>query len=96
MERAQRLTARTENYSKEVNDIPLVITFNPAFKNVPQVIRRNYELLTICRGRGINQRVFTWSICLLQMHEKIEKKYQLCEKVGLYFSAFKCLSIISG
>ena len=45
VEKALRLTSRDENNSKEVNGVPLVVTYNPAFKNLVQVIRKNLQLL---------------------------------------------------
>lgn len=73
MERVLRLTARTENYSKEVNDILLVTAFNPAFKNLPQAIRRNYELLTICRGTGNNQKFLPGPFVSFRCMRKLKK-----------------------
>ena len=45
VEKALRLTPSDENNSKEVNGVPLVVTYNPAFKNLFQVIRKNLQLL---------------------------------------------------
>ena len=45
VEKALRLTPSYENNRKEVNAIPLVVTYNPAFKNLLQVIRKNLLLL---------------------------------------------------
>ena len=44
-EKALRLTPRDEINSKKVNGVFLVVTYNPAFKNLSQVIRRNLQLL---------------------------------------------------
>ena len=45
VEKALRLTPSDKNNSKEVNGVPLVVTYNPAFKNLFQVIRKNLQLL---------------------------------------------------
>ena len=45
VEKALRLTPSDENNSKKVNGVPLVVTYNPAFKNLFQVIRKNLQLL---------------------------------------------------
>ena len=45
VEKPLRLTPNDENNSKEVNGVPLVVTYNPAFKNLFQVIRKNLQLL---------------------------------------------------
>ena len=45
VEKALRLTASDENNRKKVNGVPLVVTYNPAFKNLFQVIRKNLQLL---------------------------------------------------
>ena len=45
VEKAIRLTPSDENNSKEVNGVLLVVTYNPAFKNLFQVIRKNLQLL---------------------------------------------------
>ena len=45
VEKVLRLTSRDENNSKKVNGVPLVVTYNPAFKNLVQVIRKNLQLL---------------------------------------------------
>ena len=45
VEKALRLTPSDENYSKKVNGIPLVVTYNPTFKKLFQVIRKNLQLL---------------------------------------------------
>ena len=44
VEKALRLTPSDEN-SKKVNGVPVVVTYNPAFKNLFQVIRKNLQLL---------------------------------------------------
>ena len=44
-EKALRLNPSDENNSKEVNDVPLVVTHNPAFKYLFQVITKNLQLL---------------------------------------------------
>ena len=44
VEKALRLTPSDENNSKKVNGVSLVVTYNPAFKNLFQVIR-NLQLL---------------------------------------------------
>ena len=44
-ERALRVTPSDENNSKKVNGVSLVVTYNPAFKNLSQVIRKNLQLL---------------------------------------------------
>ena len=45
VEKALRLTPSDENNSKKVNGIPLVVTYNPAFKKLFQLIRKNLQLL---------------------------------------------------
>ena len=45
VEKALRLTPSDENNNKKVNGVPLVVTYNPAFKNLFQVIRKNLQLL---------------------------------------------------
>ena len=45
VEKALRLTTNDEKNSKKVNGVSLVVTYNPAFKNSSQVIRRNLQLL---------------------------------------------------
>ena len=44
VEKALRLTPSDENNSKKVNGVSLVVTYNPAFKNLFQVMR-NLQLL---------------------------------------------------
>ena len=45
VEKALRLTPSDENSRKKVNGVPLVVTYNPALKNLFQVIRKNLQLL---------------------------------------------------
>ena len=45
VEKVFRLTPSDENNTKEVNGVPLVVTYNPTFKNLFQVIRKNLQLL---------------------------------------------------
>ena len=45
IENALTLPPSNENNSKKVNSVLLVVTYNPAFKNVFQVIRKNLQLL---------------------------------------------------
>ena len=45
VEKALRLTPSDENNSKKVNGVPLVVTYNPTFKNLFQVKRKNLQLL---------------------------------------------------
>ena len=45
VEKALRLTPIDENNNKKVNDVPLVVIYNPAFKDLFQVIRKNLQLL---------------------------------------------------
>ena len=45
VEKSLRLTPSDENNSKKVNSVSLVVTYNPAFKNLFQVIRKNLQLL---------------------------------------------------
>ena len=47
VERALRVTPSDENNSKKVNGISLVVTYNPAFKNLSQVIRKKLQLLYV-------------------------------------------------
>ena len=41
VEKAPRLTPSDENNSKKVNGVSLVVTYNRAFKNLLEVIRKN-------------------------------------------------------
>ena len=43
VEKALRLTPNDEN-TKKVNCVSLVVTYNPAFKNLSQVIRKTLQL----------------------------------------------------
>ena len=43
VEKVLRLTPSDENNSKKVNGVPLVVTYNPAFKNLFQVIRKTFS-----------------------------------------------------
>ena len=61
IEKALRLTPSDENNSKKVNGVSLVVTYNPAFKNLFQVIRKNLQLL-----HEEVKKVFTCPICFLQ------------------------------
>ena len=45
VEKALRLTPSDENNSKKVNGVALVVAYNPTFKNLFQVIRKNLQLL---------------------------------------------------
>ena len=45
VEKALRFTPSDENNSKKVNGVPLVVTYNPEFKNLFQVIRKKLPLL---------------------------------------------------
>ena len=45
VEKVLRLTPSDENNTKEVNGVPLVVTYNPTFKILFQVIRKNLQLL---------------------------------------------------
>ena len=45
VEKVFRLTPSDENNTKEVNGVPLVVTYNPTFKILFQVIRKNLQLL---------------------------------------------------
>ena len=44
VEKALRLTPSDKTNSKVVNGVPLVVTYNPPFKNLFQVIRKNLVL----------------------------------------------------
>ena len=46
VERVLRVTPSDENNSKKVNGVSLVVTYNPAFKNLSQVIRKKLPLLS--------------------------------------------------
>ena len=52
-----RLTPSDETNSKKVNGVPLVVTYNPAFKNLCQVIRNSQ--------RTGEESVFTYFSCSL-------------------------------
>ena len=43
--KAPGLTPNDENNSKKVNGVSLVVTYNLAFQNLLQVIRKNFQLL---------------------------------------------------
>ena len=45
VEKALRLTPSDENNCKKVNGVSLVVTYNPAFKNLLQVITKHLQLL---------------------------------------------------
>ena len=45
VEKALRPTPSDKNNSKKVNGVPVVVTYNPAFKTLFQVIRKNLQLL---------------------------------------------------
>ena len=45
VEKALKLTPSDENNSKKVNSIPLVVTYNPAFKNLFELIKKSLQLL---------------------------------------------------
>ena len=45
VERALRVTLSDKSNSTIVNGVPLVVTYNPAFKNLSHVIRKNLQLL---------------------------------------------------
>ena len=45
VEKTLRRTPSDENNSKILNGVPLVVTYNPAFKNLFQVIRKKRQLL---------------------------------------------------
>ena len=45
VERALSVTLSDQNNSKKVNGVSLVVTYNPALKNLSQVIRKNLQLL---------------------------------------------------
>ena len=45
VDKALRLNPSNENNSKKVNGVSLVVTYNPAFKNLFQVIRKYLQLL---------------------------------------------------
>ena len=45
VEKALRLTLSDESNTKKMNGVSLVVTYNPAFKNLFQVIRKNLRLL---------------------------------------------------
>ena len=45
VERALRATPSDENNSKKVGGISLVVTYNPAFKNLSPLMRKNLQLL---------------------------------------------------
>ena len=45
VENALRLTPSDKNNTKKVNGVSLVVTYNPAFKNLSQVMRKNLQLL---------------------------------------------------
>ena len=68
-QKALRLTPSDENNSKKVNWVLLVVTYNPAFKNFFQVIRKNLQLLYADKQV---KKVFP---SVLQKHEKLEKLF---------------------
>ena len=45
VEKALKITPSDENNTKKVNAVSLVVTYNAAFKNLSQVIRKNLQLL---------------------------------------------------
>ena len=51
VEKALRLTPSDENNSKKVNGVSLVVTYNPAFQNLFQVIRKKTLQLLLQTNR---------------------------------------------
>ena len=45
VEKGLSVTPSDENNSKKVNGVSLVVAYNPALKNLSQVIRKNLQLL---------------------------------------------------
>ena len=45
IEKALKLTPSDENISKKVNGLPLVVTYNPAFRNLAEGIRKNPSII---------------------------------------------------
>ena len=43
VEKVLRITPSAENNSKTVNGVSLVVTYNPVFKNLSQVMRKNLQ-----------------------------------------------------
>ena len=43
VEKTLRLTSSDENNSKKVNGLPLVVTYNPVFKNLFQAIKKTFS-----------------------------------------------------
>ena len=72
IEKALRLTSSDENDSKKVNGVSLVVTYNPAFKDLFQVIRKKLQLLYADEQV---KEVFSLAPCFLQKHEKLEKLF---------------------
>ena len=50
--KSSQCQSQHESNSKKVNDLPLVVTYNSAFKNLPQGIRRNQLLYTDKQVKG--------------------------------------------
>ena len=86
VEKALGLTPSDENNSKKVNGVPLVVTYNPAFKNLFQVIRKNLQLLN---ADGEVKKVFSPALFVsfrstrnLKSYLVRSKIYPLEKKVG--------------
>ena len=71
VEKALGLTPSDENNSKKVNGVPLVVTYNPAFKNLFQVIRKNLQLLN---ADGEVKKVFSPALFVSFRSTRILKK----------------------
>ena len=72
VEKVLRLTPSDENKSKKVNGVPLVVTYNPVFKNLLQVIRQKLQLLYADKKV---KKCFHLPICFLQKYNKLEKLF---------------------
>ena len=73
VEKVFRLTPSDENNTKEVNGVPLVVTYNPTFKNLFQVIRKNLQLLYA--DEEVKKVFSPAPICSFQKYKKLEKLF---------------------
>ena len=86
VEKALRLTPNDENNTKKVNCVSLVVTYNPAFKNLSQVMRKNLQLLyadeQVKKVFSLALFVFFRSTRNLKSYLVRSKIYPLERKVG--------------
>ena len=72
VEKALRLTPSDESNSKKVNGVPLVVTYNLAFKNLFQVIRKTFSYYIHTKRL---KKCFRLPHLFLQKYKKLEKLF---------------------